>query len=97
MTIIPLNIITGVITNSKAHIGFDDAGTELVTNVINIAYDSRIVMPRDTRSPESIGNKNTSGFIKQNSNVGRMTITIKYIGCLLIEISNMNKDTSGPV
>ena len=62
-------IITIIIINRK-HIGFDVAGIELVTRVKNIAYDSNIVIAIDTRSPDSTGSRNTTGFKRQNTIVG---------------------------
>jgi hypothetical protein len=76
MTVIPLIIIIRIITRSKAQTGLEDAGTEFATSVKNIAYDNKIVIPNDTRSPDSTGSRNTSGFIKENVNVGRITIII---------------------
>jgi hypothetical protein len=74
--IIPLIIIMIISTSNKTHIGFDVAGIEEETSVRNIAYDSKIVIESDIRSPESTGRRNTSGFKRQNSSVGIIIVTI---------------------
>jgi hypothetical protein len=51
-----------IITIRSAHIGFEEAGMEDDTSVKNMAYESKIVIARLTRSPESTGSKKTSGF-----------------------------------
>ena len=75
-TIRPLIIIMIISISNKKHIGFDVAGIEEETSVRNIAYDSKIVIASDIRSPESTGIRNTSGFKRQNSSVGIIIVTI---------------------
>ena len=75
---------------SKADIGLDDAGMDDDTSPKNNAYDNIMVIDRDTRSPESMGRTNTSGLIRANSKVGKITKTTWYSGCRLIVILTWN-------
>jgi hypothetical protein len=64
-----------IITIRSAHIGFEEAGMEDDTSVKNMAYESKIVIARLTRSPESTGSKKTSGFKRSNNTVGAIIMT----------------------
>jgi hypothetical protein len=46
------------------------------TSVRNIAYDSKIFIESDIRSPDSTGRRNTNGLKRQNSSVGIIIVTI---------------------
>jgi hypothetical protein len=54
-TIIPLTTMKIIITIRSAHIGFEEAGIDDDTSVRNIAYESKMVIARPTRSPDSTG------------------------------------------
>jgi hypothetical protein len=43
--------------------------------VKNMAYESKMVIARPTRSPDSTGSKKTSGFIRANNTVGAIIMT----------------------
>jgi hypothetical protein len=45
------------------------------TSVKNLAYESKIVIARPTRSPDSTDSKKTSGFNRANNTVGAITMT----------------------
>jgi hypothetical protein len=64
-----------IITIRSAHIGFEDAGIDDDTSVRNMAYESKIVIAKLTRSPDSMGSKKTSGFNRANKTVGAITMT----------------------
>jgi hypothetical protein len=57
---IPLTTMIIIITIRSAHIGFEEAGIDDDTSVENMAYESKMVIARPTRSPDSTGSKNTS-------------------------------------
>jgi hypothetical protein len=50
----------------SAHIGFEDAGIDDDTSVKNMAYESKMVIARPTRSPDSTGSNRvfTCNFYK---------------------------------
>jgi hypothetical protein len=64
-----------IITIRSAHIGFEDAGIDDDTGVKNMAYESKMVIARPTRSPDSTGSKKTSGFNRTNNKVGAIIMT----------------------
>jgi hypothetical protein len=64
-----------IITIRSAHIGFEDAGIDDETSARNMVYESKMVIARLTRSPDSTGSKNTSGFNRANNTVGAITMT----------------------
>jgi hypothetical protein len=64
-----------IITIRSAHIGFEDAGIDDDTSANNMVYESKIVIARPTRSPDSTGSKKTSGFNIANNTVGAITMT----------------------
>jgi hypothetical protein len=48
-----------------------------------------MVMDRETRSPDSTGNKKTKGFNNENNSVGKSIITPKYNGWRFIVKSTL--------
>jgi hypothetical protein len=64
-----------IITIRSAHIGFEEGEIDDDTSLKNLAYESKIVIARLTRSPDSTGYKKTSGFNRANNTVGAITMT----------------------
>jgi hypothetical protein len=56
--------------------GFDEAGIDAETSVRNMAYDNKIVIASDTRSPDSTGKMNTRGFKNAKNIVGKIIMTL---------------------
>ena len=65
---------------NRKHIGLEEAGIDSATSVKKIAYDNRIVIASEIRSPDSTGSKNTTGLRKHSNMVGRIIITAWYLG-----------------
>lgn len=73
---IPLKAIVTIIKTNTRLIGLEDAGTAICTMVRNIANDSNTVIDSPTRSPDSTGSRNRSGFNNPNKMVGQPTTMV---------------------